>query len=97
MAEGEDDLLGVFDILGDEDLDINECVVLVGSVEVVNTMGMAGFHPPVISCGEVAAGNGYRTKFVAGKPMLICSATEIGISPAGTQTERKNEYTKVYI
>lgn len=75
LAEGDDDLVGELERLGDEERDTNEwLVVFVGSF-VVNTIGMpAALHG--------VAANGNRTKFGGGKPMLICSASGIDNSSA---------------
>lgn len=64
LADGEEDLLGELERLGEDERDTNEwLVVLVGSA-VVNTIGMpAALHGP--------AGYGNRRKFGGGKPMLI--------------------------
>lgn len=75
MADGDDDLVGELERLGDEERETNEwLVVLVGSVA-VNTIGM-----PAVPHG--AAANGNRTKFGGGKPTLICSANGIDNSSA---------------
>ena len=68
LAEGDDDLLGAFDILGEDDLDKNVvCVVAVCSV-VVNTIPMPGMAAAPFHVG----GKENRIKLCAGN-IPICS------------------------